>query len=403
MTQAAAGNVVQGPGAGEAPVPGHITVRPTVQRTHARRRHIIVAVSFLALVLVPSLLVGGYLYLRAADQYASTVGFSVRTEDSATAIDSILGSTPLSSSSTADTDILYAFLQSQQLVADIDAALDLRAIWARPGAGWARGDPVFAFGGGTIEDLHDQWARMIDVRYDSATALLDIQVLAFDPDDAQAIAAEIFARSSAMINDLSAVARADAVAYAREELTSAETRLKEARLALSAFRNAAQVVDPTIETQTQSGLVSALEHELAQARIDRAILTEGGVREGSQNVVRLDRRIAVIEAQLDAERARIGGAAQSQATVADLVGEYEALQVDLEFAAQAFTAARANFDAAQADARRQTRYLAAHVTPTLAERADYPLRAMILGLVMLFLGLAWSVGVLVGYALRDRR
>ena len=59
--------------------------------------------------------------------------------------------------------------------------------------------------------------------------------------------------------------------------------------------------------------------------------------------------------------------------------------------------------AAQADARRQTRYLAAHVRPTLAERAEYPQRGVILWFVALFLFLTWAILVLVAYALRDRR
>ncbi|MEM1101139.1 MAG: capsule biosynthesis protein [Pseudomonadota bacterium] len=403
----------------------HSTVQPTVSRTRARRRHLLVAASFALLVLAPTLLAAGYLYLRAADQYASYVGFSVRSEETrGTSIDSLLGATALGGSRSADTDILYAFLRSPQPVADIDATLDLRAIWARPGTGLLRGDPVFAFGGGTIEDLHDQWARMVRVRYDSTTALLDIRVLAFTPGDAEAIAQAIYDRAGELINEVSAVARADAVAEARRDLRAAEARLRAARLALGAFRNRAQTLDPA--TAGQSGLVAALEEALVSARIDRAILGASGVRAGAPNAVKLDRRIAVIEAELATERGRIGGGASGAVTsgavagepdagetvagetvagetVADRVGTFEALKVDLAFAEEAHAAARARHDAALTEARRTTRYLAAHLAPTRAQQAEYPRRGMYLGLIALFLTVAWSIGVLVGYALRDRR
>ena len=93
----------------------------------------------------------------------------------------------------------------------------------------------------------------------------------------------------------------------------------------------------------------------------------------------------------------------SGSSVADMVGEYEALAADLEFAQQAYTGARATFDAARNEARRQSRYLTAHVRPTRAEASKFPDRWTILALMTLFLFLFWSVVVLVAYALRDRR
>jgi capsular polysaccharide transport system permease protein len=56
-----------------------------------------------------------------------------------------------------------------------------------------------------------------------------------------------------------------------------------------------------------------------------------------------------------------------------------------------------------AEARRQSRYLAAHVSPTLAESPQYPQRLMLAGVAALFLGLTWAIGVLVIYSIRDRR
>ena len=44
---------------------------------------------------------------------------------------------------------------------------------------------------------------------------------------------------------------------------------------------------------------------------------------------------------------------------ADLVGEYERLVVDREFAEQSYVSALAAYDSARGDAKRQNRYLAA--------------------------------------------
>jgi capsular polysaccharide transport system permease protein len=378
-----------------------IVVQPTVRKASRQGRHWMILFSFLMLVGLPSAVTGWYLWERAVDQYASFVGFSVRTEEKGSAIELLGSVTDLSGSSSTDTDILFEFLQSQELVAAIDEKLDLRSIWSKADP---QVDPVFAYHPpGTIEDLVDHWDRMVKVYYDSGTGLIDLRVLAFDPVDATTIATEIYARANARINELSAVAREDAIGYAREELAQAEDRLRQARIDIQAFRNRTQIIDPTIQTQTQSGLIGALETQLAEAQIERRLLEETA-RKGDPRITQSELKIDVIRAQIAEERGKLGlETADGVSSVADLVGEYEALAVDLEFAQQAYTAARATFDASRNEARRQSRYLAAHVTPTKAEQAKYPERPVILGLISMFLFLTWSVVVLVAYALRDRR
>jgi len=363
----------------------------------------VVLISFLLMVLLPPALVAFYLWTRAADQYASTVAFSVRTEESGSAFASLLGPLDLSGSSTSDTDILYEFIQSQDLVARIDAKLDLRGLWSKPGP---RLDPVFSYHPpGTIEDLVDHWARMVRIYYDSGTGLMELRVLAFDPLDAQAIAQEIYAQSTAMINELSATAREDAIRYARDELNQAVERLKSAREAVTTFRNRTQIVDPTMDLQGQAGLLNILNQQLAASLIELDLL-KTTTRTDDPRVAQAERKIVVIENRIAQEKQKLGIGGDSGSgpdAFATLMGEFERLTVDREFAEQTYTVSLVSYDAAQAEARRQSRYLAAHVRPTLAEKSQYPQRLTITGLVALFLFLIWAVLVLVGYSLRDRR
>ena len=393
---------IANPAASGTVVSGQIDVPGTVKRARFRGRHKWLIASFIAFVFVPSALVAYYLWDRAADQYASKVGFSVRTEEVGSAIDSIVGITQLSGSSSSDTDILYEYLHSQELVSDIDAELDLRSIWAK-------GDPNVDFwfsydAPGTIEDLLEHWSRKVKVYYDTNSGLIDLRVLAFDPDDAKKISSTIYAKSVERINELSAIAREDAIRYARDELQQAEDRLRNARVALLEFRNRTQLIDPSLQNQTQSGLIAALEAQLAEAQIERLLLLET-TREGDPRITQVELKIDVIQRQISEERAKIGVDTNSSDanSVADLIGEYEALSVDLEFAQQAYTASRAAFDTARNEARRQSRYLAAHVNPTRAEQALYPQRFLLWSLVTLFIFMTWSIATLVAYALKDRR
>src|SRR5690606_29148550 len=89
-------------------------VRPPVGIAQPRRRHWLMLGSFLALVVLPTLIWAAYLWLRASDQYVSTVGFTVRNEQAAPSIELLGGLSPLAGGGgAADTDVLYEYIRSQ--------------------------------------------------------------------------------------------------------------------------------------------------------------------------------------------------------------------------------------------------------------------------------------------------
>ncbi len=65
--------------------------------------------------------------------------------------------------------------------------------------------------------------------------------------------------------------------------------------------------------------------------------------------------------------------------------------------------ARAAYNTALAQSRRQSRYLAAYVEPTLAQRAEYPKRALLLVVSGFSLLMGWAILALCFYSLRDRK
>jgi capsular polysaccharide transport system permease protein len=366
-----------------------------------KRRHFGLLLSFFLLVLAPAGASAVYLYTVAKDQYASRVGFSVRREEVSSAIEILGGITNLSGSSTTDTDVLFEYIRSQPMVRRVDERLDLRAIYTLPE------DPVFVLApGATIEDLTDYWGWMVKVFYDSASGLIELRVQAFTPEDAQAVAQAVFEESSALINTLSNIAREDATRYAKEELDRAVERLVEARQALTEFRARTQIVDPEADIQGRMSLLATLEGQLVEAQIDLDILRDT-TRETDPRVQQAERRVAVIEGRIASERARFGmadsGASEPDDAYATLVAEFERLLVDREFAEQAYLSALGAHDVALAEARRQSRYLAAYIEPTRAESAEYPQREVILALIAVFALIGWSILALVYYSIRDRR
>ena len=238
-----------------------ITPLPSAPKRPRRRRHSWVLLSFLLFVIAPVSAAGWYLYTIAADQYASTVAFSVRKEEVASPIEMFGGIADVATSGSSDSDILYEFIRSQEMVEALDRRIGLSGLFAR-----AMNDPVFAYDpSGTIEDLLDYWGFMVRVTYDSATELIEVRALAFAPEDARLITTGIFEESVRLVEELSAIAQDDAIAFAEAEVERAVERLKGAREAMTGFRSRTQIVDPSADLQGQMGLLSTLEQQLAEA------------------------------------------------------------------------------------------------------------------------------------------
>ncbi|ETW12731.1 capsule polysaccharide export inner-membrane protein KpsE [Roseivivax marinus] len=375
--------------------------RPSAAR--AKPRHYLLILSFVLWVIVPAALAGGYLYTIAKDQYASRVGFSVRTEEIGSAVELLGGITELSGSSSSDTDILFEYIQSQQMVRAINEEIPLRDVYARPG------DPIFTLGeDARIEALWNYWQNMVSVFYDRGSGLIEVRVLAFEAEDAQRIASEIFDQSSQMINQLSTIARADAMRYAEEELTRSEDRLREARQQTTAFRNRTGIIDPQADIQNQMGVVNALQQRLAEALVERRQILDSN--SSDPRLADIDRRVEAIRSQISSEKSQLAQSDSEAATAeggeqsySRLLEEFEALAADQEFAERAYLSARAARDAALAEAQRQSRYLASYVDPTLAETAEFPRRGVLLGMIFAFLLVTWTIGTMIFYSLRDRR
>lgn len=379
-----------------------VVIRPLATPAKRKTRHWGLLSAFVVIVLLPVAATWWYLNERAADQFASTLGFTVRSEDVSSAADLLGGLAPAlgGSSGSSDSDILYEFIRSQALVQQIDAELNLRDYYTP----YRDQDPIFSFDPeGTIEDLTYYWQRMVRISYDASSGLMELRVLAFDPDQAKEIANAIFEKSTVMINDLSAIAREDATRYAREDLDLAVERLKEARESLTAFRISSEIVDPTADVQGQMGLLSLLQEQQVVALIDFDLLSNS-TREGDPRLEQARQRIEIIENRIREERRKFGvGSGGVDDSYAETIAGFERLTVDREFAEQAYAAALAGFDAARAEANRQSRYLAAYIRPTLAERAEFPNRPLLIGVVALFSFLTWAIMALSYYALRDRR
>ncbi len=359
--------------------------------------------SFVLAVALPVALAGWYLFARAEDQFRAHLGFAIRGEAGAAAlIDGMAGLAALGGSSSTDSAILEEFLLSNALVSRVDARVGLSARWARSS------DPLFGYTGQSTEDLVKFWPRMVGFTTRPGSGLIGVSVAAFAPDDAADIARAIRDESEALVNDLSRAARDDALRQGTEELARTMTRLTAARQAMATFRATSRIVDPAADISGEMGIVADLQRKLSEELVTLDLLNNdaAGLRTSRNadvsgaRIAQTERRIAVLRDRIAAEREKFGGLAERD--YAQVLTQFEALSVELEFAQQSYVAALAALDLARSEARRQSRYLAVYEDPQPPQSATAPRRGMLLASVAVAALLIWSVVVLGAYGLRDR-
>ncbi len=373
-----------------------------------RRR--ILTLSFALMVLIPSLLGATYFLLIASDRYSSTIGFSIRGMDGASAGGDFLGAlTGLASVGTTTTDsfILMDYLKGREVLERLSKDESILKHFSEENIDFIyRLDRTLP-----IEELVWYWDSMITTSFDNTSTIIEVEVQAFSPEMTERIASRVLSYSSELVNTLSQNARRDAVKFAEEEVHRAELRLKMIRMRMKNFRSVESSIDPTKNAEVQIELIAGLEKQLLDTRSRLATLV-GTIDESSPTIRQLRKQEEVLVKQIVNKRDEISGrnpvpsqqaahGTDRLSSLSSLLANYEELLVEQEFAQQAYTAALAGLERSRAEADRQQRYLAVFQPPSKPQEAIYPRR--LINSLILFLGLLamWALATVIAYSIRD--
>ena len=174
-----------------------------------------------------------------------------------------------------------------------------------------------------------------------------------------------------------------------------KARLRNARIALGAYRNQNQLLDPAKQgtgvLEISNKLVS--EQSSLQAQLDLM----KRVTPRNPAIPALRSRIAAVGRAIAAQNGRAVG---TPTGIASKLGPYENLNVEQEFATQMLTAANASLESARTDAQKQQFYLERVVDPnkpddsTLPHRLLQVLTIFAASLCLYFIGWMLVVGIL---------
>lgn len=375
------------------PEPAPVVVEPMPA---ARRKDRSWALGFLGMVAIPVGLYAGYLWGFAADRYETGFSFSVRAETAqppaGAAMAAMMGG---GGNAASDAGVVADFVTSREMVSRLEGAgLDLAAMFSVA----ADTDPVFSLrGDGTLEEVARYWEKAVTAERDAQTGIVRVRVTAFTPQDAEAIATAALAQSQALVDELSAQAKADAMRSSEAEVARAQTERDAARQELSAFRVDNAIVDPETSLAGRTRILDEL-----RAELDKAILARDDVaataRPEDPRIAQADIKIANLEAMIARRSAEFG----DERGYARLASEYEDLVARVEFTELTLRNAMTARDMARKEADLRGAYLISHVLPHAPEMSERPARAQNLAIAAAALVAFWLLAMLVIRAVRER-
>jgi len=284
--------------------------------------------------------------------------------------------------------------QMKSRISALDAQLDLRGYFSRKQIDWLSRLPPDA----SRERFLAYFRWQVSVSQ-GLGGFLTIDAQAFDPQFAARLAAAVARACDEMIDQMTARARSDETRFAEAELTREEQRLRTARLALTRFQDAHGDLDPQRAAGQLGGIVGGLESDLAAARAQLAD-TASSLNAASPIVQQMKSRISALDAQLRAQKARLAGDG-SGTPYSSLLEQYSALQLEEEFAKNAYQSAQQGLAVARADAARQENYLVDFAPPVEPDQPTLWFPMTYTATVLVGSLLALGFGSLIVGAFRD--
>ncbi|HWJ38619.1 MAG TPA: hypothetical protein VNR86_07665 [Sphingomicrobium sp.] len=324
---------------------------------------------FLGAVVVPTLIAILYYGFLASDVYISESRFVVRSPDkpAVSGLGVILKSAGFANAG----DEIYAaqsFASSRDALRALNRNGAFEKAYTRPHISVV--DRFNPFGtGGSFEDLYKYFQGKVGLQNDSSTAITTLTVRAYTPQDAQRFNQQLLEMSESTVNRLNERGQEDLVHYAEAEVDAAKLKSQEAAMALAAYQNRSQVVDPEKQAAAQMQMVSKLQDNIIASKAELAQLEQYTPQNPRIPVVRT--QIATIQGEINRQ---LGAIAGNRGSLAAAGVRFQRLQLENEFAGKQLAAALASLEQARSESQRKQAYVERIVEPNLPDEPIEPRR-----------------------------
>ena len=361
--------------------------------------------SFVLIVILPTLFAAFYTLFWAAPRYVSEFRVAVRSVQplKAGGLADLFGLGGMSQTGN-DSSAVVQFLQSRDSFEALEKRLPMRKKLTDQAIDW----PSRFHGAPDIEALTRYWNNLLDAYFETSTGTIVVRVSAFLPQDALQMANYLLADSEDLVNRMSRRAREDSVAFAEKEVAKAEARLAELCKSAQVLQDREAILDPMKSAEMNISLAAKMKEQIAQRSAELATLQmrlspdAPSVVVAKEAISGLKRELERVEAQSTAARtANAQAAPGAERPLTTVFGAFQQLADERIFAEKAYLSALTSLETSRMEANRQQVYLATIVPPGLPQEPSFPRPLRQIGMTFLVAAALWLVGLLGVYSVRE--
>ena len=256
-----------------------------------------------------------------------------------------------------DARFLRTYLESPQVLKDLEDQFDFRMAYAKQGL-----DPFAGIAANASkEKVHDFYRRQVGIQLDELSGVMKITSLAYDPDVATLLNRFLNKQAEKFVNQLNQDVYRKQLAFAERQVQENLQKAQQASSKLAAFQQSQQLMSVKAEAEASRTLLAALEAELATQKVKLATLRRRFVDPQAPEVRQVEDQVQEIQNQVRLERAALVSPAGRNLPAE--AAQLAALEGDLEFKTELYKASLASAETTRIESLRQARFLAVLAEP----------------------------------------
>ena len=345
------------------------------ERRGAQLLRVLRVCTFLGIVLVPSALFAGYIFLVASPQYTAEARFTVRggLPSSIDQMGKEIGAPSLLI--IQDTQVILNFMQSRAMVEDLNRTIDYESLVENPAIDWlSRLKPHQA-----IERVLRYWTKHVSVSVQMPSGIVVFTVRAFSPGEAVRISKAALDASDQLVNDMNEQMRNDAVSLADTERKRAAARMATTRGNLERARNEEGMLSADEESKGITTLIEQVQTDTLKMQQEYDSQRRY-VSADAPQLKNLQTKIDASQKEVAALRAKMtrsgATAAASKAVLSGSMSRLDLANLENSIAEKIYATSLTALEQARIAGESKLMYINTFVQPVAAQQAEYPKRAL---------------------------
>ncbi|MCO1334470.1 hypothetical protein MO867_08965 [Microbulbifer sp. OS29] len=353
------------------------------------------------IVVLPLFVVSAYYLFWVSERYVSSTQLIVKDSASSQAASPALGFLlPGMGGDNQDAFLVVNYIQSLDMALYLNEKLKLAEYYKSTDHDLFSRLPADA----TQEDYLEYYRDRIGVGHDEVTGIITIEMQAFDSAFAKQLIETVTQKSEDFVNAVSNQLADKQVAFVQSEVELAQGKLRTAKQQILDFQNSHKLVSPEELTKGISTIIQGLEVRLAEQRA-KLTAAKTYLNAGSSQIISMQADIDALGSQIELERVRLVGIGEEEGEqrLNTLGAYFQNLELDLQFATDAYGASLKALEAARMEASGKLKHLMVVTQPSMAEEAEYPHKLYNLASLAVILLMLYGIGKMLVVTIREHR